>query len=135
MISPARLLVSALALFALGCPSDDDGGGDTGAGTAEDHGSEEHGSEEHGTAETSTDDPVAAYCSCVFSNCHEPYHEKWGENEIMSEQACLAEAGALPVNGSDIEMGNFLECRVHFCELAADDESVCPNALGEAVCM
>jgi hypothetical protein len=139
MVSSARSLVSALALFALGCPSDDDGS-DTGASTADDHGSEEHGSEEHGseehgTAETTADDPVAAYCSCVFNNCHEPYHEKWGENEITSEEACHAEAEALPVNGSDIEMGNFIECRMHFCELAADDESVCPNALGDAVCM
>jgi hypothetical protein len=141
MVSPTRRLVSVLALIALGCPSDDEGS-DTGASTVDD-GSDDHGSEEHGTAhetdddgvETSADDPAAAYCSCVFANCHEPYHDKWGENEITSEQACLAEAEALPVNGSDVEMGNFIECRMHFCELAADDDSVCPNALGDAVCM
>lgn len=138
MISPALRLVSALALFALGCPSDDEGG-DTGASTADDHGSEEHGSEEHGSEHASEEsgagDPAAMLCSCLLANCHDPYHDKWGENEMTAEQSCLTEVEALPVNGSDIEMGNFIECRAHFCELAADDESVCPNALGEAVCM
>jgi len=102
-------------------------------GTAE-HGTDEHGTDEHGT-DTSAEDPAAVYCDCVFTNCHEPYHAKWGEDEMMSEAACLMEASALPVNGSDIDMGNFIECRQHFCDLAASDETLCANALGDAVCI
>jgi len=140
-------LVTCTLLLA-GCPSDDTG--DEGASTAEhgaEHGHEhgaEHGADEHGTAEngdhdhsidTSADDPSVAYCSCVFSNCHEPYHEKWGEDEMAAEAACLMEADALPMNGSDIDMGNFIECRMHYCELAATDPTLCDNALTDAVCM
>ena len=123
----------------LGCPADDDGtAGEThadhGTGTA-DSGTAEHGSESASSSETGVDGAVAAYCACVLENCHEPYHAKWGEDEIMAQAACLAEAGALPQNGAPIEMGNFLECRQHFCDAAMADPSVCTNALGDAVCM
>lgn len=127
----------ASALIQAGCPQDDNDDSasttehDPGASTGHDHGADT-GSTGH---DTSADDPAVAYCSCVFVNCHEPYHAKWGEDEMASEAACLMEADALPMNGSDIEMGNFIECRMHFCELAADDETLCANALGDAVCM
>lgn len=131
--------LAACALLLAGCPGDD---GDDSASTSEDghehgheHGSDEHGSDEHDGIDTSADDPAVAYCGCVFSNCHEAYHMKWGADEMASEAACLMEADALPMNGSDIDMGNFIECRMHFCELAADDETLCANALGDAVCM
>jgi hypothetical protein len=147
--------VLACGFVLAGCPADDtsdDGAASTGhahatessgvhdstASTGHAHATESSGADEHGThdgIETSADDPAVAYCSCVFTNCHEPYHAKWGEDEMASEAACLMEAEALPVNGSDIEMGNFIECRMHFCELAAGDESLCANALGDAVCV
>jgi hypothetical protein len=152
--SPLSLAWSSLAVVCLvtGCPSDDgDSGGDSGAdehgtdehGTDEhgtdEHGTDEHGTDEHGTdehgVETAADDPAAILCSCLLANCHDPYHTKWGEDEMMSQQACLMEADALPMNGSDIEMGNFIECRQHFCDAAASDDTVCANALGDAVCM
>ena len=143
-IAPA---LSAFALLLAGCPGNN---GDEGASTSEnghehghehgaEHGADEHGGEEHGdhdhSIDTSADDPAVAYCSCVFSTCHEAYHMKWGEDEMASEAACLMEADALPMNGSDIDMGNFIECRMHFCALAANDETLCANALGDAVCM
>jgi hypothetical protein len=151
---PAPCLL-AHAFILAGCPANntgDEGASTTEHGTTEhgtteqgttEHGTTEHGTTEQGTTEhgthdgieTSADDPAVVYCSCVFSNCHDAYHEKWGEDEMASEAACLMEAEALPVNGSDIEMGNFIECRMHFCELAADDESLCANALGDAVCV
>ena len=130
-----------LALLLAACSDDDNG--DTAADTpgAEEHGAGEHGAEEHGGAEhdhsvdTDQNDPVVAYCSCMLANCHDPYHAKWSDDEIMAEQACLMEAQALPVNGAPTEMGNFLECRQHFCDAAATDATVCANAIGDAVCM
>lgn len=145
-MSLSRRIIVPLALASTlglaGCPSDDTS--DDGASTHE-HGAEastaEHGAEastaethDH-SVDTNADDPAVVYCSCVFANCHEPYHAKWGEDEMASEAACLMEADALPMNGSDIEMGNFIECRMHFCELAATDPTMCTNALGDAVCM
>ena len=103
--------------------------GTTAQGTTEQATTDDH------SVDTSADDPAVAYCMCVFSNCHELYHAKWGEDEMAAEAACLMEADALPMNGSDIDMGNFIECRMHFCELAAGDESLCVNALGDAVCI
>lgn len=123
--------LSACAWLLAGCPSDDTG--DEGAASSE-HGAEEHGDHDH-SIDTSAEDPAVVYCSCMLANCHEPYHTKWGEDEMMAEAACVMEADALPMNGSDVEMGNFIECRQHFCELAANDASLCPNALGDAVCM
>jgi hypothetical protein len=145
----------ACTLLLPGCPGDDtgdegasadehghetEGHGTTEHGTTE-HGTAEHGTAEHGTAEhgtgveTSANDPAIAYCACAFANCHDLYHDKWSDDERGAEAACLAEAQALPVNGSDIDLGNFIECRMHFCELAADDETLCANVLGDAVCM
>ena len=136
------LVFGSVAALALACKSDD-GGTDTAAehGGAE-HGAAEHGAAEHGAADshdhsvdTDAMDPAVIYCSCVFANCHEPYHAKWGEDEMAAETACLAEANALPSNGGPTEMGNFIECRQHFCDMAAADPMVCTNALGDAVCM
>lgn len=98
------------------------------------HGADTHGGHDH-TIDTDGSDPAVAYCMCVFVNCHEQYHAKWGEDEMVSEQACLAEAGALPSNGAPIETGNFIECREHFCELAQADSTQCDAALGNTVCI
>jgi hypothetical protein len=134
----------AILAFLVGCPADDDDGSSA-AETHADHGSETHGTTDqgsethatadHGSSETGPSSAVEAYCSCVFENCHEPYHMKWGEDEIAAQQACQMEAEGVPSNGAPIEMGNYLECRQHFCDVAANDPSVCPNALGDAVCI
>ncbi len=125
------------------CPSEE-GTGDDAHDDHGDHGSTSHGTADHGTAdhgtadhgiETSADDPAVIYCSCVLANCHDPYHAKWGDDEMVAQAACLMEADALPKNGGDTEMGNFIECRQHFCELAAADADQCANALGDAVCI
>ncbi|MBX7078765.1 MAG: hypothetical protein K1X88_06210 [Nannocystaceae bacterium] len=132
---------AALALMP-SCKSDD-GGGDT---AADEHGAGEHGASEASAGEHGADthdhsvdsdgtDPAVAYCSCMLANCHEPYHTKFGEDEMAAEAACLAEAGAVPSNGAPTEMGNFIECRQHFCDAAMADPTVCTNALGDAVCM
>ncbi|MBC8069053.1 MAG: hypothetical protein IAG13_12025 [Deltaproteobacteria bacterium] len=152
-----RVLVAG-GVYAAGCSSDDsedtgadehgahdhDHGAEAGSSsgtpgtTGDDHGAEEHGSsagDEHGI-DTDTSDPIVAYCGCMLEFCHDEYHAKWGEDHLESEEACAMEAQGLPSNGGPTEMGNFLECRQHFCELAmGGDESVCPNAIGEAVCV
>lgn len=137
MTSIRLLLAAALPFYLVGCKSDDDSGDEHAAeehGHADEHGASETADHDH-SVDTDPNDPVVAYCSCVFANCHEPYHMKWGEDEMMSEAACLMEAQALPSNGAPIEMGNFIECRQHFCDAAATDPTVCTNALGDAVCM
>jgi hypothetical protein len=149
--------LAACALLLPGCPTN--GTGEEGASTTEHEHGAEHGTgsssgHEHGTGsssghatgsssaddhdhsiDTSAEDPAVAYCSCMLANCHDQYHAEWGDDEMAAEAACLMEADALPMNGSDIDMGNFIECRMHFCELAADDETLCTNAIGDAVCI
>lgn len=56
------------------------------------------------------------YCDCMFLKCHDLYHELWEEDEVVARQACLHEAEATPVNGGETQSGDFIECRLHFCE-------------------
>ncbi len=72
------------------------------------------------------------YCGCMLLSCHDQYHQKFGpeSDEVAAREACLAEAGALPVNGSDVDSGNFIECRLHFCTAGKTDPSVCDNTIG-----
>lgn len=143
MISRRVPLLLLPLYLAYGCKDDgdDDTSSDEHGGDDHDHGADEHGAEEHGesghdhSVDTDADDPVVVYCSCMLANCHEPYHMKWGEDEMAAEEACLMEAQGVPSNGGPTEMGNFLECRQHFCDAAAMDDTVCANALGDAVCM
>jgi hypothetical protein len=142
MTSMRRSLVSvvglALASSSTGCPGGDDSTADRAHGSetsAHHHTTEEGSGADTRTVDSGEDDPAAAYCACVFANCHEPYHAKWGEDEVASEAACLTEASALPQNGAEVEMGDFIECRVHFCELAASDATACAAALGDEVCI
>ena len=78
-----------------------------------------------------------AYCACMLDSCHDSYHAKFGpdSDEPAAEAACLAEASTLPEAGMDVDAGNFVECRIHFCEIGKTDESVCPHAVGEGACM
>jgi len=135
--SLSHLFVVVTLVTFVGCKGD---GGDEAAdsaaatdSTATDSGTDDH-ADHHGT-ETDGTDPAEVYCACMLDNCHEPYHTKWGEDEVAAQAACVAEADALPINGSDVEAGNFIECRQHWCEMAASDPNVCTNAIGDAVCI
>jgi len=33
-----------------------------------------------------------------------------------------------------VDQGNFIECRMHYCELGKTDESVCPSTVGQDSC-
>ena len=87
------------------------------------------------TADAATD-PVAAYCSCMLINCHEPFHDRWGETDMEALANCTAEAEALPRAGSSVDTGNSLECRAVHCDRAAANAATeCPAALGDTICM
>ncbi len=117
--------------------------------TAHDHDTHDH---EHTTAHggdetsegTSDDGTTGAiesspegYCFCMLEFCHDEYHATWGDDHVDSEMMCLAEAGALPSVGMDVDAGNSLECRLHHCLEAmasGDTSSSCPSALGMDAC-
>ncbi len=69
---------------------------------------------------------VADYCNCVFGTCHDAYHARWGEDEVVSRMACEAEAEALTDEA--------LLCRIEACQVVAADseceDSIAPDACG-----
>ena len=119
---------------------DTDTHGDT--DTHDSHDSHDSTSDSDGstTADSDTDGytpPSAAeYCECMLEHCHDLYHATWGEDHIESEAMCTASAESAPVAGEPAMSGDSIECRMHFCQFAADhaDESACDNALGGGVC-
>lgn len=78
--------------------------------------------------------PVTDYCNCMLVNCHDQYHELWGEQHQASEAMCQAAAEAVPSVGVPAMSGDSLECRLHFCTLGHDDPAACASALGAAPC-
>ena len=81
-------------------------------------------------------DPVAEYCNCMLVNCHDPFHDRWGETDMEAIANCAAEAGALPRAEPTAEAGNSLECRMTHCQRAMTNAATeCPAALGDAICM
>jgi hypothetical protein len=124
-----RIAIACMSFIAAACDGDD---ASDGADTAH-HDSDAHA----GTAGDSTGGatPVASYCACMLSSCHDLYHELWGEDEIAAQQACTDEAAVLPEAGMDVQAGNFLECRAHFCGLASEDEAQCHAAAGHVTCV
>jgi hypothetical protein len=68
----------------------------------------------------------------MLLTCHDAYHDTFGpeSDEIAARASCIMEASSLPEAGMDVDMGNFIECRMHYCTLGATDESVCPNTVG-----
>lgn len=83
---------------------------------------------------TTGDSPATDYCNCMLENCHDQYHELWGEDHQGSEAMCKAAAEAAPSIGMPAMSGDSLECRLHFCTLGHDDPAACASALGAAPC-
>ncbi len=83
---------------------------------------------------TTGDAPVTDYCNCMLENCHDQYHERWGEDHQGGEAMCKAAAEAVPSIGVPAMSGDSLECRLHFCTLGHDDPAACASALGAAPC-
>jgi hypothetical protein len=76
------------------------------------------------------------YCSCMQAICHDAYHDKFGppSDEPAAAAACLAEASGLPEAGQDVDSGNFIECRLHHCQLGAETEAACDAMIGLGAC-
>lgn len=76
------------------------------------------------------------YCSCMLDTCHDAYHEAFGPetDEPAARAACLTEAEALPVAGMDVDSGNFIECRLHYCEIGVETQDNCDASIGEGAC-
>jgi hypothetical protein len=106
--------------------------GSSGHGDAS--GSTSHGSESGG--DTGSAALAEEWCGCMITACHDAYHRAFGDVHPESEENCLAAGGAVPVNGSPTQSGDFIECRIHFCEeaSASGDESVCESAIGGGLC-
>ncbi|MCA9617694.1 MAG: hypothetical protein KC731_01655 [Myxococcales bacterium] len=129
-----RLLALLLVSFASlgGCTTEpacheDEGCADGGHGA--------HGSEGGGGA-TTTPTPAERYCDCMLSSCHDAYHATFGpdSDEPAARAACLAEAEALPSVGMDVDMGNSVECRIHYCSLGDQSATTCDAAVGLGSC-
>ena len=60
--------------------------------------------------------PARDYCDCMFLNCHDLYHDIWGEEELGAREECLREAEATPLEGVPAVSGDSIECRLHYCE-------------------
>ncbi|MFN3197256.1 MAG: hypothetical protein ACE366_02390 [Bradymonadia bacterium] len=79
---------------------------------------------------------VTRYCNCVFLNCHDLYHEVWGEDEVTARLTCLEVGAELPLAEMPVEQGDAIECRLHHCALAVNEpERACPAALGQSLCV
>lgn len=76
------------------------------------------------------------YCDCMLFTCHDAYHDHFGpeSDEEAARAACLAEAEMLPVAGMNVDSGNFVECRLHFCATGSDDPDTCAATIGEGAC-
>jgi hypothetical protein len=86
------------------------------------------------TTTTGDTTPVTDYCNCMLENCHDQYHELWGEDHQGGEAMCKAAAEAVPSVGKPAMSGDSLECRLHFCTIGHDYPPACPRALGAAPC-
>lgn len=76
------------------------------------------------------------YCNCMLTACHDEYHSNFGpmSDELAARGACLAEADSLAVAGANVTAGDFVECRIHHCELGKSDTKACAGSIGEGAC-
>ena len=70
-----------------------------------------------------TDPMVLAMCQCLLINCHDPYHEQYGETDFDAAIACNEDGDSLPLEGD----GDSVQCRLDACSM-----SDCEAGLGMA---
>ena len=77
------------------------------------------------------------YCDCMLLSCHDAYHASFGPDtdEEAARNNCIAEAETVAVADSDVTQGDFIECRIHHCEVGKTDEMSCPSSVGDGMCM
>jgi hypothetical protein len=90
----------------------------------------------HPTTDASAEpeSPVFAYCNCMLLSCHDEFHDRWGEGDDEAIAGCRTEALTVPVAGSDVSRGDFIECRLAQCSMATVSEDACAAAVGRTVC-
>jgi hypothetical protein len=74
------------------------------------------------------------YCNCLLIECHDVFHDTFGETDEEALAACELAADALPRAGMPVDEGNTIECRRSHCEGADEDPVACAAALGAAPC-
>lgn len=77
---------------------------------------------------------VLGYCECMIVNCHDPFHDLYGEDDLTATMACREDAATWPQYGESIDEGDFIECRIEACVAAAEDPTSCDAALGGPPC-
>jgi hypothetical protein len=72
----------------------------------------------------------------MLTSCHDAYHDTYGPDtdEPAARANCLSTAEALPVAGMPVDQGNFIECRIHYCEIGDADPNACDSSVGQASC-
>ncbi len=115
-------------------PRPRDGGRDAGT---RDAGVPDTGVPDTGVPDTGVDDAgpfddelSERYCRCMTTYC---YAFPPGDRRV---DACLSIADALPRAGREATEGDFIECRIHWCELhiTSFDDTDCEYAAGFSGC-
>lgn len=133
--------IGVLSWLAIGCDSSEechaetgvcsDGHGAAGQGAAANGGTGNVGVGGGGGEGASA--LAQAYCNCMLGDaCHDQYHDTFGpdSDEPAALANCLETASALPEAGMDVDTGNFIECRIHHCELGDAEPAACDDAVG-----
>jgi hypothetical protein len=87
-----------------------------------------------GFVDAGPESPIFAYCNCMLSSCHDIFHFLWGETDAEATAGCRAAALQLDVAGEARVDGDFIECRLRYCELALTAPGACAAAGGAAPC-
>lgn len=103
-----------------------------------------HGCEDHGVSPdlsydagdvgevgpaNATEEQAVDFCDCMFSECHDYYHDKWGQDESISRAGCLAEARRQVSLGRPSQNEPSIECRQHYCDALGGNESLCASVI------
>jgi hypothetical protein len=128
-------ILGLVALALVACGEEDDPCQDAACGGAGPTGGQGGEGGDGGAGGMTTSLP-AQYCDCMLLTCHDAYHASFGPDtdEPAAAAACLAEAEGLPSVGMDIDMGNSIECRLHYCALGSETPDDCAAAVGDGAC-
>ncbi len=73
-----------------------------------------------------------SYCDCMLLSCHDPFHDRWGPDDVEARNACAEEVSMLPREEGAQSGANF-DCWKYQCEqVAAGAGATCDDALGAA---
>lgn len=73
--------------------------------------------------------PLTEYCDCMLGECHDQYHDKFGEDHEAAEAMCIAYAESIPSVGMPAMSGDSIECYYWACT-----QGDCESAFGGGAC-